>query len=269
MVRRMLDLCAGKKGASSAFSRAGWQVVGVDVDPSMKPDILIDVRDLARMDLGGMMDELGGTFDFVWASPPCQEFSLAPRCPRPDHPDVSILLACLDVIEMFNPPSWCVENVRGAVRFFGAPTLSDDRTWFFWGQFPGCIEIPAIRKRWIGGKKRRHLEAAKIPEEVSERFRRAIDAHFDEGWTSIDPRRHGKQIIERIREATSRESAPAGSHVGSSRSRSARSGPAREGSSSALSTSGVSVQGAAHVESSRSIAHPRREGVDVDRSRGE
>jgi len=252
--RRMLDLCCGKKGASSAFERAGWEVVGVDLDLSFDPDITADVRDLARLSPDGLVDEMYGLFDFVWASPPCQEFSLAPRCRRPDDPDVSILLACLDIIERLAPRFWCVENVRGAVRFFGPPTLSDDRTWFFWGQFPGCIEIPPTRKKWIGGKNRRHKEAARIPDEISERFRSALDAHYSESWTSLDWRRHGPNIIERMRHAVG---SPA--RTGSSSQGVMSTGPGRR-----ATTSGVGHLEPDHVAGTRSTARPRREIAHVD-----
>jgi site-specific DNA-cytosine methylase len=62
----MLDLFAGRKGASRAMVARGWTVVTVDIDPSYEPDI---VGDLRRWSWNGPRPDL------LWASPPCDEFS--------------------------------------------------------------------------------------------------------------------------------------------------------------------------------------------------
>lgn len=66
---RILDLFSGTGGASQAFLDRGHDVVRIDNDPQFAdvPNTIIDdVRN----------DMYSGEFDVVWASPPCQAFSL-------------------------------------------------------------------------------------------------------------------------------------------------------------------------------------------------
>jgi len=64
---KVLDLFCGAGGATVGFQRAGFDVVGIDVNP--QPDypgtfIQADIRDVTRFTLQG--------FDYIHASPPCQ-----------------------------------------------------------------------------------------------------------------------------------------------------------------------------------------------------
>ena len=121
----MYDLCCGLKGASVAFAERGWKVVTLDNDPKFSPDIVADIR---TWHYNGP-DNPG----FIWASPPCLEFSREsmPWTRRGVVPDMSIVESCKRIIDEAAPRYWIIENVRGAKQYFmellGRPAKSSGR----------------------------------------------------------------------------------------------------------------------------------------------
>ena len=55
-----LDLFSGTGAATAAFSEHGWEVIRIDNDSKLRPDLIADVRELPIMCKP----------DFIWASPP-------------------------------------------------------------------------------------------------------------------------------------------------------------------------------------------------------
>ena len=100
---RALDLfcCAG--GASEGLRRAGFEVVGVDIEPQPHYPFEFHQADALTFPLDG--------FDFIWASPPCQAYTLCQRIQKNEHPD---LVAPIRERLHANGAPYCIENVPGA-----------------------------------------------------------------------------------------------------------------------------------------------------------
>lgn len=124
----MVDLGSGLKGASAAMRERGWRVLSIDINPSFVPDICVDVREYVYQ---------SERPDLVWASPPCNEFSREyfPWTRTGISPDLSVYNACKRIIAQANPRYWIIENVRGAVPYFGAYSAVY-YPFYLWGFFP-------------------------------------------------------------------------------------------------------------------------------------
>jgi DNA (cytosine-5)-methyltransferase 1 len=114
-VPRLLDLFCGAGGAAMGYSRAGFEVVGVDIKPQPRYpfefwqedalEVLVDVFERMRGDFTG-----GGPFDAIHASPPCQAYSVATR-DKTGHPD--LVAETRELLEKTGLP-YVIENVPGA-----------------------------------------------------------------------------------------------------------------------------------------------------------
>ncbi len=107
---RLLDLCCGAGGAARGYQRAGFYVVGVDVQP--QPRYAGDEfhqADALTFPLHG--------FDAIHASPPCQAFSALARATGKAgaHPNlIPALRARLHAHATAAGVPWVIENVPGA-----------------------------------------------------------------------------------------------------------------------------------------------------------
>ena len=68
----MLELFKGTGSVGRVFAANGFDVVSVDINAKWKPDIVTDVL---KWDYKSVFRP--GQFEYVWASPPCTEFSIA------------------------------------------------------------------------------------------------------------------------------------------------------------------------------------------------
>ena len=101
-----------------------------------------------------------GTFDFLWASPPCTEYSIArttARTPRDFNGADAVVSKALEIIEYFGPLLWLMENpqtgylksrtIMADIPFqdvtyckYGFPYMKQTRLWgcFPFGLRPVC-----------------------------------------------------------------------------------------------------------------------------------
>lgn len=115
---RLLDLFCGAGGAAMGYHRAGFEVVGVDIEPQPRYPFEFHQADAMTFELDG--------FDAIHASPPCQfatQMSARWRgkgTKADTHPNLLTPTRAW-FYRMVTVP-WVIENVPGARRFM-EPTL--------------------------------------------------------------------------------------------------------------------------------------------------
>jgi DNA (cytosine-5)-methyltransferase 1 len=116
----LLDLFCCEGGAAVGYHRAGFEVVGVDIDPQPRYPFEFIRADaltfLERMVAGGTYEWKGpGLFAAVHASPPCQAHSDLQKQSRRDYPDlIAPVRALLREWARRRGIPYVIENVEGA-----------------------------------------------------------------------------------------------------------------------------------------------------------
>ena len=119
------DFYAGTGSATKAFEDAGHTVIKVELDEYFEAN----ERDILKLTANELISKYGHP-DFIWASPPCQKFSVASlwkywakgeNGPVPKHPSVyeaiDLMKHTLALIEELKPyRGWILENPRGMLR---------------------------------------------------------------------------------------------------------------------------------------------------------
>ena len=102
----LLDLfcCAG--GAAMGYAKAGFDVVGVDIEP--QPNYPFEFH---QDDAINFLALEGHNFDAIHASPPCQAYSETQRLRGNTHPEL-IPQVRANLISTLKP--WVIENVPGS-----------------------------------------------------------------------------------------------------------------------------------------------------------
>jgi DNA (cytosine-5)-methyltransferase 1 len=101
---RLLDLFCGAGGAAMGYSRAGFEVVGVDINPQPHYPFEFHLADAMTWPLDG--------FDVIHASPPCQAFT-ALKTMYNAKPHIDLLTPMRERLVAWGGPS-VIENVAGA-----------------------------------------------------------------------------------------------------------------------------------------------------------
>jgi hypothetical protein len=113
-----LELFCGTKSFSNFASSLGHAVLTFDVDPQHDPDVVADIMSIRSHELGNA--------DMLWASPPCEAFSVAAigknwnRDGTAKHPRAfvaqQLVRKTMHLIRQTRPTWWFVENPRGMLR---------------------------------------------------------------------------------------------------------------------------------------------------------
>ena len=121
---RILDLFAGAGGRlrRKEIEDLGHEYITLDYDKTFNCTITKNIFDV--LSIGDL-----GYFDFVWASVPCESFSVASighhwtggkgaYIPKTENARISkrLVLHTLKLIHDANPPAWIIENPRGLLR---------------------------------------------------------------------------------------------------------------------------------------------------------
>lgn len=126
---RLLDLFCGAGGCAAGYHRAGFDVVGVDIEPQPHYPYEFHQADALTYPLAG--------FDVIHASPPCQAYSQAAQTQRNAGKEYPDLLAPTREKLIAAGLPWVIENVPGA------PMRADYK-------FCGCqFGLDLRRERWF------------------------------------------------------------------------------------------------------------------------
>ncbi|MBF6242738.1 DNA cytosine methyltransferase [Nocardia elegans] len=105
---RLLDLFCKEGGASMGYHLAGFDVVGVDLEPQPRYPF-----EFHRADALEFLEQHAAEFDAFAASPPCQRYSNTQRLRDREHPD--LVAPVREAFErLANDRPWVIENVPGA-----------------------------------------------------------------------------------------------------------------------------------------------------------
>jgi len=106
-MKKLLDLFCGAGGCSMGYNRAGFEVVGVDINPQQHYPF-----EFHRADAFNYLCGHGHEFDVIHASPPCQKFSVLKTMSNyREHED---LLTPMREALLNSSKPWIIENVPGA-----------------------------------------------------------------------------------------------------------------------------------------------------------
>lgn len=122
----LLDLFCGAGGAAKGYHDAGFDVVGVDIEPQPRFPFRFLQKDamqvLADLLCGWNVSELNAKdFSAIHCSPPCQRYSqMTPKDRRDDYPD--LIAKCRTGLEIIGKP-FVIENVPSAASLLMSPLM--------------------------------------------------------------------------------------------------------------------------------------------------
>lgn len=121
-MNKTLELFSGTKSFSKVMAKYGYKTFTIDNDPKLEPDLVASIQDLT-------IDQFPYKPDIIWASPPCQAFSVASigthwtggvgaYIPKTEFAKLSqeLVLKTIELIKESKPKYWFIENPRGMLR---------------------------------------------------------------------------------------------------------------------------------------------------------
>jgi len=193
-MKYMLDLYSGLGGMSEAFYQSpNWSVLRIDNNMLLKDvpqTVIMDIRHLDPATIGRPWNL--PRIDYIHASPPCTEFSVAYGSPRGKHqrerpneeylPDMTWLIEALRIIKTMRPKYWSIENVKGASKYF-TPLLGEPSviigSFMFWGNHPTFAVEDNHTKYAVDVHSGNPLRAnirGRIPMSISKGMKKAIES---------------------------------------------------------------------------------------------
>jgi hypothetical protein len=116
---KILELFCGTKSFSKVAESLGYEIYTMDNNKSLNPDLCINILDLK-------LKMIPFQPDIIWASPPCQCFSVASIGsnwkgnyePKREETKIAIEIVkkTLKIIKELKPKYWIIENPRGVLR---------------------------------------------------------------------------------------------------------------------------------------------------------
>lgn len=119
------DLFSGLESVAKGFRARGHTTFTLDFDPQFEPDTCIDILEWDWTAQRRVQQP-----DVIWASPPCEAFSVArigtnwsgsktePLVPKTEKAELGLRLLerTVHIIQMVKPRLFFIENPRGAMR---------------------------------------------------------------------------------------------------------------------------------------------------------
>lgn len=118
---KILELFSGTESFSKVARARGHQTFTIDNNKNFNPDLCVDIL---KFDILMLPEEFIKP-DIIWASPPCQTFSVAsiyrywddgkPKNEKALH-GIEIVKKTLQIIKQLKPKYFIIENPRGMLR---------------------------------------------------------------------------------------------------------------------------------------------------------